>query len=588
MTTNIYYDGGCPFCRRYVALLRLRDAAGEVRLISLREAPEACRRFQAQGIDLDQGMVVERNGRLYHGSEAIHRLALMTTPVGFFNRVSARLLSIPWLALLLYPLMRAVRNATLLMMGRQPIRNTVEGEQAIFQIVSRWFGLFAILHVFIYYFRYTPGVLHPPMLVMAACGLALIVRPGSVRVFVILVLAMALNAWLQAPLSSNHTILKNFWLLGLLLGGGYAWLRGVGFEMFFRQVRPIGQALLVVMYFFGVFHKINADFLDPEVSCAVELWRVMPSFLSWLDALWFHYLAIYGTLVIEAAIIVALLIPRTRHLGIVAGIGFHGLLALSGYAMYAVFSTLTILLHLLFLSPDGARRIVDSPFWQIIDRALRKPVYVVLLTCVFVLIALAAQDQDYIQVSYLWLMIAAPLLGCIVVYGKGEDHQPVFWSRWHWLNIVSLAFFLNGAMPYLGLKTAQTMNMFANLRLEGGVSNHLVFREPPGPFGYLQDLADVRRAERELDLAFFVIRDDSLIVYYDLLNRMERHPEARVSFTRAGVNYNDVTFADVKEEAEQLLHSRAFRKYFHFRWVRDSEKVTCHSSPPWEPPGDLN
>lgn len=139
-------------------------------------------------------------------------------------------------------------------------------------------------------------------------------------------------------------------------------------------------------------------------------------------------------------------------------------------------------------------------------------------------------------------------------------------------------------MPYLGLKTAQTLNMFANLRLEGGVSNHLVFRQPPGPFGYLEDLADVRRADPELELAFFIHRDDSQIVYYDLLNRMERHPQANVSFRRAGVDYDGVTFADVREDAEKLLHSRAFRKYFHFRWVRDSEKISCDMSPPWQPP----
>ncbi|MGJ7457360.1 thiol-disulfide oxidoreductase DCC family protein [Halomonas sp. MA07-2] len=118
MTTTIYYDGDCPFCRRYVDLLRLREVAGEVRLVSLREAPEACRRFRALGIDLDEGMVVEQGGRLYHGSDAVHYLALMTTPVGGFNRLSSAILSRRWLARGLYPGMRAVRNATLRLMGR--------------------------------------------------------------------------------------------------------------------------------------------------------------------------------------------------------------------------------------------------------------------------------------------------------------------------------------------------------------------------------------------------------------------------------------------------------------------------------------
>ena len=44
-------------------------------------------------------------------------------------------------------------------------------------------------------------------------------------------------------------------------------------------------------------------------------------------------------------------------------------------------------------------------------------------------------------------------------------------------------------MPYLGLKSAQAVNMFSNLRLEGGVSNHLILPHPPGPFGYPEDIA---------------------------------------------------------------------------------------------------
>lgn len=500
MNTHIYYDGECPFCRHYVELLRLREVAGEVRLTSLREAPEACRRFQALGIDLDQGMVVEQNGRLYHGSEAVHRLALMTTPSGIVNRISAAVLSVPTLSMLLYPMMRAIRNAVLLLLGRSPFRQTDEEERALFQIFSRWFGLFAILHVYIHDFRYVPGGFHLPMVVIGACGFALLVRPGSVRVFVILVLAMAVDAWLQAPLASNHSMLKNFWLLALLLGGCYASLRGLGFDAFFRQVRPVGQALLVVMYLVGVLHKVNTGFLDPEVSSAVELWSVLPSYLAALDSTWFQYVAIYGTLVIEAGIVIALLLPRTRHPGIIAGISLHGVLALSGYAMYAVFSTLTICLHLLFLSPDGARRVVSSPVWQGADRALRRPRYLALLGSALGLMGLAAWKQQFIHVSYLWLLIAAPLFGGLAVYGKGERHQPILWSSWHWLNVVTVAFFFNAAMPYLGLPTAQTLNMFSSLRLAGEVSNHLILPAPPGPFACLEDRVDGYPADPELDL----------------------------------------------------------------------------------------
>ncbi len=35
MSLLIYYDGQCPFCNRYVQLLRLKESAGDVRLIGI-------------------------------------------------------------------------------------------------------------------------------------------------------------------------------------------------------------------------------------------------------------------------------------------------------------------------------------------------------------------------------------------------------------------------------------------------------------------------------------------------------------------------------------------------------------------------
>lgn len=582
--TKIYYDGDCPFCHQYVRLTRLRKVAGDVSLISLRDDPEKRLKFEGMGIDVDEGMVVEQGGELLHGSEAIHRLALMTTPNGVFNKTISFVFSKRWLAIMLYPLMRALRNLALMLLGKQSFRKSDAGENALLQIFGRFFGLFSVLHVIIYLFRYTPFEWLPTSPVLFLLGFLMFLHPASVRIWVLLLAVMALDAWLQAPLSSNHTVLKNFWVLAMLLGGLYAWIRGIGFEDFFRNIRPVGQSLLLIMYFYGVFHKINSGFLDPEVSCAVDLWRAMPFFLSWLDVTWFYYVAIYGVLVIEAMIIAALLFSGTRHAGIVIGILFHGLLALSGYAMYAVFSTLTISLHVLFLTPDGALNAVKSPLWRVYDDFVKKPLLVFAVILVFAAIAFSAIMRDFSGVSYIWGVLISPLVVSIALYGSGRLHQPVIWSRWRWVNVVSLAFFVNGAMPYMGLKTAQTLNMFANLRLEGGVSNHLIMHRAPSLFHYLDDLAKVQSADPELRLDFFINRDDNLIVYYDLLNRMEKNPEAKVSFTRGSFEYRDVKFNDVKQEAEEILHSRIVRKFFHFRWVRDSDKITCDSSAPWEPP----
>ena len=66
----IVYDGQCPFCFRYVALLRLRETLGRVELVNAREGGPIVDEIIAAGLDLDEGMVLKMNGRLYHDDDA--------------------------------------------------------------------------------------------------------------------------------------------------------------------------------------------------------------------------------------------------------------------------------------------------------------------------------------------------------------------------------------------------------------------------------------------------------------------------------------------------------------------------------------
>jgi predicted DCC family thiol-disulfide oxidoreductase YuxK len=119
----LLYDGECPFCSHYVRWVRLSDAVGKIRLIDARnESPER-RRVLAAGMDLNEGMVLNLSGQLYHGDECLHRLALLSTPVGVFNRVNAWLFRFPRISRAAYPILRAGRNLTLRVLGRKPIED---------------------------------------------------------------------------------------------------------------------------------------------------------------------------------------------------------------------------------------------------------------------------------------------------------------------------------------------------------------------------------------------------------------------------------------------------------------------------------
>lgn len=118
----IVYDGECPFCSRYVALLRLRASLGPFELIDARSGHPVARDLAARGFDLDEGMALIDGANVYFGDECVHRLALMSTPVGLFNRLNAAVFRSPRLSALLYPVLRAGRNATLSLLGRGRIQ----------------------------------------------------------------------------------------------------------------------------------------------------------------------------------------------------------------------------------------------------------------------------------------------------------------------------------------------------------------------------------------------------------------------------------------------------------------------------------
>ena len=120
----VVYDGDCPFCSRYVAMVRLRDSVGPVRLLNAREPDPIVAELRRDGYDLDEGMVLKYGGRTYHGADCIMMLAMLSTPVGPFNRINAAIFRSPTASRLLYPLLRTGRRAVLHLLGRTRIADS--------------------------------------------------------------------------------------------------------------------------------------------------------------------------------------------------------------------------------------------------------------------------------------------------------------------------------------------------------------------------------------------------------------------------------------------------------------------------------
>lgn len=119
------YDGDCPICTTAAQALRIRKAAGELRLLNARKeaAHPLMRAIRERRLSLDDGMVIVYGGNYYHGADALQVMALLGTGQGWFNRMNAMLFRSKKAAALCYPTMRACRNLLLRIKGVRKIHN---------------------------------------------------------------------------------------------------------------------------------------------------------------------------------------------------------------------------------------------------------------------------------------------------------------------------------------------------------------------------------------------------------------------------------------------------------------------------------
>lgn len=119
------YDGECPMCSAAAAAFQVRKAVGVLHLVNARTdlAHPALAEVNAARLDLDAGMAIKYGGRLYHGADALHLMALIGSEHGWLNKMNALLFRKKSGARIAYPFMRAVRNLAVSLKGSGRINN---------------------------------------------------------------------------------------------------------------------------------------------------------------------------------------------------------------------------------------------------------------------------------------------------------------------------------------------------------------------------------------------------------------------------------------------------------------------------------
>ncbi|MGI9235977.1 MAG: hypothetical protein ACR2QZ_01185 [Woeseiaceae bacterium] len=454
----------------------------------------------------------------------------------------------------------------------------------LFAVSSIWHYTSSASDIVAYWFRYDPLVTPLVFLSIVSAFIAACYPTKTIALMVMCV-GQLIAIFLRFPFVADHLVMELFLNLSILVSFLYLAVRqrrlNVPVDQIFALFSPIGRWLLVIMYFYGTFHKLNPGFMTIESSCAVPFIGGFPVLRDLLGSGWLEYAAIYGTLILESIAMLLLLFTRTKYLGMLIGMSFHLVIGISGYGTLAHFSAFAMALHALFLPSTFGQRIVDEALVPaVLKSAENFRALTVLIVVMQVLLALhMATTREGFLVDSLFGIFAVSLMFLVIKYGqiREGDARYSLRSPLASLNLISVWFFLYCASPYVGLGTGGSIAMFSGLRTEGGQSNHYLIREPIPLFSY-QDkvLYIVESANANLQE---IATEGQGMVMFDF----QRHFSYRdtlllpLTVSVSGESYRlengDDLIAFINEHFTQ--QSWLERKYMSFRLVDDLLPKQC-------------
>ncbi|WP_300972954.1 thiol-disulfide oxidoreductase [Sphingomonas sp. LHG3406-1] len=420
-------------------------------------------------------------------------------------------------------------------------------------------------------------------------ALALVARPRFTLLLGLVAGAMAVQYVARLPVLSNNQTLAFFMNISIVAVIGLEVIKSrsltIDREIVYERLRVVARAILATMYFYGIFHKINTDFLDPEVSCAVALYEPLARPFSLDQNMVGQWGSIIATFVVEAIAIVCLYWRRYFWVGLILGLTFHYIIPLSGYSWYMDFSSLVLALYML-----SVPREVSAGFYSSVTALLRKaPISRAGFTAILLFVALVAvcalivfRIADYFPTREnklvwhsAWLLIWAVVGGTMSVLitraallalpysEKPGPRQP------RWLLIAPAILFIQCLSPYFGLKTESSINMFSNLHTEGGQTNHLIFTPPPYVAGYQRELVKV--VDSSIPWVATVAKDGDYLVRHELGSALRENPGGWVTFDYKGQRYERIVNETFPFDRPNLLE----RKLLRFKPVDFERPKVC-------------
>ncbi len=422
------------------------------------------------------------------------------------------------------------------------------------------FATFALCYMVAVHLELSEAWMHPAFTGAAMVAIAAQAATRVTRASFLAFLAATTAYWLalRFPDVANHVNLMLFCNL-VMMGGlavslarrGGARRAARGDDAWYATTRPVLQVTLILVYVLAGFHKLNVDFVNPDVSCVRNtldrLWQlterrvlgvpVAPVLLAaagyaaWrlvapgplrrrLPLLAFGFavpLLAVGALVLAvrggalpaadaralavlptAGMILLwevvggplLAMPRLQLPVLAFSWSMHASLALINFVDFGGLALALLLTYV----PDAYLARVRAPLLVRGRTVSRVQLYAAL--CVLVGVV---QPRSRFWAGVLFNVAALVLLWPVLATLLGPSPRPAWEgvpittrAAPRWMLALPALLVLHAATSYLGLRTAGNFSMFSNLRTEGERSNHLLLGgNPLKRWGYQEDVVRV-------------------------------------------------------------------------------------------------
>lgn len=435
--------------------------------------------------------------------------------------------------------------------------------------------------------------LHYVLLTMAA--VSVLYRPSSILRLLFLIALQLGDVFYKAPNLSNHWIFTAFVNITILQALLYLVIRNKSFrvkqEELLRTFAPIVRVEVIILYFFVTFHKLNADFFSPPGSCAAfflkaqnsrGFFNLTPEFLA-LNA--------YFTIFVESLIPILLCFRLTRNWGILIGLVFHCIIAYNPLNGFYDFSSMIFAVYFLFTKPDFGNSVAAA--WakardqvnSILNRAegysFRKLILAAACFAVVLLasVVLTKRVNDF-HLFFFWTGFSFLYVLLFIKYMAEKKESSGLPNRYslslaHWSFIlIPLIVFINGASPYLGLKTENSFSMFSNLKTENGSTNHFIMPASTQIFDYQKDMVEIiSSSDKGLqELA----NEKRLMAYFEFNDYMASTKPARVVYIRNGEAHSFDLSEARQSDALLVPNPYILRRLLNFREINKFDPQPCY------------